>query len=167
MKSKGNEYNNKNKNMEKVFDVIKAIWITFVGYVSSIVFYFAPIHGLFVALSVAFSLSFLFGVIAGLRAQDEILSKDKAFRAVTELCIYFVMISALFVIGDKMDGSVWIYEVLSVINWALIYFYIANTFKNLKRLFPKSKGIAFLFCILNLEFVKRFPQFKDFEDENK
>ena len=153
--------------MEAIYNTLKAGLFALGGWVSSAVFYFIPIHGLFIGLSIAFGLSFVFGIIAGLAVQEEELSKDKAFKALFEIAVYFILIAALFVIGDKMNDASWVYEMLSVITWGMIYFYIANLTKNLKRLLPQSRGMAFLYYILNLEFIKRFPHFKDFEDDNK
>ena len=137
------------------------------GWISSMVFYFTPIHGLIIGLSIAFFISFGFGILAGILKQDEAVDLKKASRAFSELATYFVIIASLFVIGDKMEDGGWVYEVLSAITWGMIYFYIANWTKNMKRLFPGSRGIAFLNFVLGLEFLKRIPYLKDFVEQEK
>mgnify|MGYP003610716465 CR=1 FL=1 len=69
-------------------------------------------------------------------------------------------------IGDKMKDGGWVFEVLSAITWGMIYFYVANWTKNLKRLFPSSRGISFIHYILGLEILKNLPLLKNFVDKN-
>lgn len=147
---------------------VKFIYYTIMGWFSSMIFYFTPIHGLIIGLSISFFVSFAFGILAGILKQDEQVDLKKASRAFSELATYFMIIAALFVIGDKMQDGGWVYEILSAITWGMIYFYVANWTKNMKRLFPSSRGIAFLNFVLGLEFLKRIPYLKDFVDqENK
>lgn len=152
--------------MEQTF--IKTCYYTLLGWLSQMVFYFTPIHGLIVGLTIAFFISFVFGIFAGILKQDEAVNLKKASRAFSELATYFVIIAALFIIGEKMQDGGWVYEILSAITWGMIYFYVANWTKNMKRLFPNSRGISFLNFVLGLEFLKRIPYLKDFVDqENK
>jgi len=146
--------------------VIKACYYTVMGWLSSMVFYFTPIHGLIAGLTIAFFLSFGFGILSGILKQNEQLDLKKAFRAFGELATYLVIIASLFVIGDKMKDGGWVYQVLSAITWGMIYFYVANWTKNLKRLFPSSRGIAFIHHILGLEILKNLPLLKNFVDKN-
>jgi hypothetical protein len=149
---------------------IKTGVYTLLGWITSMVFYFAPVHGLMIALSVAFFGSFIFGIIAGTVVQKEDVSLRKASVAFSEFANYLLILAALFVIGDKMDSKDLVYQVLTWITWGMIYFYIANWTKNLKRLFPSSRFFDFLWFILNLEFVKKFPflkQFQEHEYKNK
>lgn len=146
---------------------IKSIYYAIMGWISSMVFYFTPIHGLIIALSISFFVSFAFGILAGILKQNEQVDLKKASRAFSELATYFVIIAALFVIGDKMQDGGWVFEILSAITWGMIYFYVANWTKNMKRLFPNSRGISFLNFVLGLEFLKRIPYLKDFVDQEK
>lgn len=146
---------------------VKFIYYTVMGWFSSMIFYFTPIHGLIIGLSISFFVSFAFGILAGILTQSEAVDLKKASRAFSELATYFVIIAALFVIGDKMKDGGWIYEILSAITWGMIYFYVANWTKNMKRLCPNSRGVAFLHFVLGLEFIKRVPFLKDFVDQEK
>lgn len=145
----------------------KAVAYTLMGWLSSMIFYFAPIHGLMVGLSIAFAGSFSLGIIAGIRVQGEDVDLKKASVAFSEFANYLIILAALFTIGDKMKGSMWIYDVLTYITWGMIYFYIANWSKNMKRLFPDSRFISFLWYVLNLEFIKKVPYLKEFEEHEK
>ena len=146
--------------------VIKACYYTVMGWLSSMVFYFTPIHGLIAGLTIAFFLSFGFGILSGILKQNEQLDLKKAFRAFGELATYLVIIASLFVIGEKMKDGGLVFEVLSAITWGMIYFYVANWTKNLKRLFPSSRGISFIHYILGLEILKNLPLLKNFVEKN-
>ena len=145
----------------------KACYYTFMGWLSSMVFYFTPIHGLIVGLAVAFFISLIFGIIAGVLKQGEQVDLKKAIKAFAELASYLVIIAALFVIGDKMKDGGWVYEILSVITWSMIYFYVVNWTKNLKRLYPASRGISFLNYVLGLEILRNVPILKNFVDKEE
>lgn len=147
--------------------LFKAAYYTVLGWLSQMVFYFTPIHGLIVGLSISFFISFIFGVLVGILKQDEAVDLKKASRAFSELMTYFVIIAALFVIGDKMKGESWLFEIISAITWGMIYFYVANWTKNMKRLFPNSKGVGFLNFVLGLEFIKKIPYLSDFLEKDK
>ena len=105
---------------------IKSVFYTLLGWVTSMVFYFAPVHGLMIALSVAFFASFFFGILAGLIVQKEDVNLKKASVAFSEFANYLLILAALFVIGDKMQSKEWIFQILTWITWGMIYFYIAN-----------------------------------------
>lgn len=137
------------------------------GVFSSTFFYFAPIHNLLLVLVFIFSANFIGGMITSIRLQDESFNFKKAWIAFKELVVFSVFLASAFFIGDKMDSQEWINEFLSIITWVLIYFYTANIFKNLRRLFPNSKGIHFLWFVLNFEFAKRFSVLKEFQVHQK
>lgn len=152
---------------QNALNVLKAAYYTLLGWLTSMYFYFAPIHGIIIGLSIAFGLSFFSGLIAGLVVQKESFDFKKAFNAFIEITVYFVFVSSLFTIGEKMKGGEWVYEILSAISWGLIYFYFTNLTKNVKRILPKSRAIAFLHYVLSLEFIKKVPYLKDFEEHEK
>ncbi len=147
--------------------LIKMFYYAVIGWITSVVLYFTPIHKLIIALTIAFTLSLILGILAGIIVQNESLSMKKALSALFELMVYFVVTAALFSIGKTIGNAGWVIDILRGITWGLIYFYAANWFKNLKRLFPKSRGIAFLHFVFNLEFVKKFPMIKDYLDDEK
>ncbi len=147
--------------------LMKAVYYAVIGWLTSVVLYFTPIHKLIVGLTIAFGVSLLLGIIAGIRVQNESLNMKKVMSALFELTAYFVVTAALFSIGNTIGNDGWVVELLRGITWGLIYFYAANWFKNLKRLFPNARGIVFLNFVFNLEFIKKFPMLKDFLDHEK
>lgn len=81
--------------------ILKSCFYTLVGWLGSMALYFVPIHGLIFALSIAFAVSLILGLLAGVIIQGEHVSLNKAFIALRELAIYLVILASLFVIGDK------------------------------------------------------------------
>lgn len=143
---------------------IKAAWTAFLGWTTSVFIYFLPVKDLMHALLFAFISSFILGVIAGIRVQNESLDTKKAKSAVVEVVVYLVALASLFIIGDKMDSDEFIHETISTITWGLIYIYITNCTKNLRRLMPDSKGIKYLHYVLSFEFLKKSESIKNFQD---
>lgn len=145
----------------------KAAYYTLSGWLTTILLYFMPIEGLVIAITIAFLANFIFGILAGVVVQHEPVSLKKALMAFVEIAIYLVILTCFFTIGDKMKGSITTFQALSVLTWAWIYFYSSNLSKNLNRLFPSSRGFSFMFYVLNLEFLKKVPYLKKFEEHEK
>ena len=154
------------KQMELIA-VIKTAWTIFLGWISSVLFFFLPIKDLMNGLLLAFGLSFIFGIVAGLRVQGESISKKKAFTAFGEIAVYLLILASLFTIGDTMNDSDMIYEILGTITWGMIYFYIASFLKNTSRLIPSSRGLKYIHYVISMEFLKKNPSIKEFEDNEK
>lgn len=147
--------------------LIKTAWTVVVGWMSAVLFYFLPISEIINGLLIAFALSFLFGIIAGLRVQAESISKDKAFVAFRELSIYLLILAAIYTIGDKMSSKDFTYQIIGTITWGMIYFYLTSFFKNASRLAPNSIGLKYIHYVIALEFLKKYPSLKNFQNENE
>lgn len=151
-------------------EIFKRLYALIVGFISSTIFYFMPIARLVEILFLLFVVSYVLGVIHSIRYDLEDISKTKTFRAVAEFMIYSLLIAGFFVIGERMEAEGAMLVIIETITWGLIYIYTNNIFKNLSRLFPYAKGIRWVYFVLNLEFIKRFPSIAEFnkkENENK
>lgn len=163
-------YNYKDKVMKdfEIFIAVKAILASIFGWFSSALFYFLPIKSIIEGLLLSFALSFIFGVIYGVRCQMENIDKDKAFVAIKELAVYLLILASLFTIGERMNDDETVYQFLRVITWGLIYVYFTNFTKNLSRLFPGIYGIKMIHYVLNAEFFKKQREMKKkIEDETE
>lgn len=147
--------------------ILKAAYITLCGWFASLFLYFLPLQGLGMAISIAFSLNLAAGIFSGLVIQGESISFKKGLFAFAEIAIYLIILSNLYIIGDKMKNAETVMHLASMITWAWIAFYNANFSKNLKRIVPSSRGINFYNFVSNLEFVKMIPYFKKFEKYEK
>lgn len=146
---------------------VKAFVAAILGFLNSMLFYFMPIHQLIALLFGLFVCSYLVGMVNSIRNQMEDISKTKTFRAVLEFTVYTVLIAGFFIIGERMRSDAMMIRFIEIITWGLIYIYITNIFKNLTRLMPYAKGLKWIYFVLNLEFMKRIPQIKDFETKEK
>lgn len=146
---------------------MKGVVAGLLGLLNSMLFYFMPIKQLIEVLFVLFLVSYLVGVIHSVRNQLEDISKTKTFKATTEFTIYTLLIAGFFIIGERMSANGMIIRIIEIITWGLIYIYTTNIFKNLTRLMPHAKGLRWIYFVLNLEFIKRIPQLKDFEEQEK
>jgi hypothetical protein len=139
-----------------------------IGVISSVLAYITPIYDLLICIGMSFAGNFLWGYVAGIVVQKESFNLKKAKVAIYEVLLYVSIVACIFIIGEKMKNQEFVLKCLSLITWVLIYFYIVNIFRNLKRLFPKSRGIFFIYFVISIEFIKHFPYMKEFlEDERK
>ncbi len=148
-------------------EIIKKTLAFFLGFLNSVLFYFFPIAQLVEVLFLVFVLSYLIGTIHSIRIQQESISKTKTFTAVKEFAIYTILLAGLYVIGERMSANSAMLTIITTITWGLIYIYTTNIFKNLTRLMPYAKGLKWIYFVLNLEFIRRVPGLKEFEEKEK
>lgn len=149
---------------ENYFNAIKGVLI---GIISAILAYLAPVYYLLLCIGLSFAGNFFWGYLAGIITQHESFCLKKAKVAMYEILVYAMLIAVIFFIGEKMGNKELVLKCLSIVTWAWIYFYLVNIFKNLRRLFPKSRGLFFIYFIISLEFIKQFPYMKEFLEAEK
>ena len=139
---------------ETAWSLIKA---TIVGVFSAIAAYFVPIGPFVLVIISAFILNFLAGISAGFLVLDESFDFKKAIWTFIEMDTYLIIVASAFFIGDKMNDREAVLKGIYGVTYAFIYFYSINILRNLKLLFPSSRGISFLHFVTSLEFIKRIP----------
>lgn len=152
--------------MEAMFTFIHKTIAMLIGFATSVALYFVPIRSLVELLSILFLVNVILGIVHSIRHNYEDLDKTKVFNGLKEFGIYVGILAGLFVIGDKMKASDFIYTVTSGVTWGLVYLYITNIFKNLSRFAPTSKGLRWIYYMFNLEFLKLNPKLKEFLDKD-
>lgn len=128
-----------------------------VGVLAGIAAYLNPISGDLVSMLAVFMLNFIFGLFAALFANNESFKFKKAWKCVKEAAVFFVLVMAIFFIGERkgnMDGAI---QCVSFVSYSVFYFYGVNMLRNAKLLFPKSRAIAFLYDVVSIEFAKKIP----------
>lgn len=116
--------------------------------------YFSPIYGMVLSATVIFILRFIVGYLTSKRVDNEDFSFKKAFNCVIEATVFYVLISCTFFIGDHMNNQNGALQSISMITYALLYFFSVNVTGNLKRLFQESQWIAFIHYVISIEFIK-------------
>lgn len=140
---------------------VAAIWCFYISYV-------VPISGDLKSLILIISINFIAGLLASLLVQKESFKMDKWLKGwVAELFVFSVILVSIYYIGKqkcKPDETMYC---VSFISYSCYFFYGINIFKNLKRLFPSNRAIAFLFYVLSFEFMKKMPYLENFINEEK
>lgn len=112
----------------------------------------SPIENfLVVILSLAFIDTFW-----GLAADLGDFRKSKFIRSWVYMLVYFLIIIISFWIGVMMDISEDNAKAfVSWITWAMIWFYGTNVLKNMGKVFPDNKVIAFLYWVAAVKFISK------------
>lgn len=143
----------------------------FVGLVTGVAAYLNPISGDIKSLIALFAVNFLFGLMAGLLVNNETFSFKKAFRCILEAMAFFVLISAIYYIGEQkgnIDGAL---QCVSFVTYSVFYFYGVNVLRNWKQLCRKGsathKCVAFIYYVVSVEFIKNIPFLSNYQKSNQ
>lgn len=130
--------------------------------IASLVAYLSPIGNMVFCLTFVFILNFIVGLISSIRLDKEAFKLRKFLVCMLENMVYYVTVSSVFTIGEKMGNMDGALQCVSVITYSIIYFYTANLFRNLHKLFPNAKPIEFIYYVICFEFVKHIPYMENF-----
>ncbi len=130
--------------------------------VAAVAAYFHPIQDILLAILVVLGVNFVLGLFSGILVNNERFNFKKGFVCFLEATIYFALISFIFFVGDKIHNMSGALQCISAVTYALLYFYGVNIFKNLHRLLPANRLIAFLYYVISFAFVDKIPYLKEF-----
>lgn len=151
--------------MENLFTPLKSVLVTALCAVGA---FFAPIANLIFAIFIIFLLNCIAGLIADIAISRKKFDLKKFFHCLFETMVFYVIIMAIYVIGDKllnMEGAI---QCSTVIVYAILYFYSVNILRNCHLLFPDSKTLKFLYFVMSFEIIKKIPYMERFkENESK
>lgn len=151
--------------MENLFTPLKSVLVTALCAVGA---FFAPIANLIFAIFIIFLLNCIAGLIADIAISRKKFDLKKFFHCLFETMVFYVIIMAIYVIGDKllnMEGAI---QCSTVIVYAILYFYSVNILRNCHLLFPDSKTLKFLYFVMSFEIIKKIPYMERFkENEGK
>ena len=132
-----------------------------VGGLISVCAYLSPIQGEVKSLLLLFMLNFFFGYLAGMLANREKFSLKKAFNCIKEATIFFLLVCALYYIGEQKGNESGALQCISFITYAIVYFYSLNILKNCKLILHDNttayKAVSFLYYVVSVEFIKHVP----------
>lgn len=150
--------------MENFFGPLKSVLVTALCAVFA---FFAPISNLIFAVFLIFLLNCIAGIVADVVAEKNSFDLRKFFHCLFETMVFYVIIMAVYVIGDyllNLDGAI---QCSTVIVYAILYFYGTNILRNTIKLFPDSKTLKFLYYVLSFEIIKKLPYLDKFKDKEK
>lgn len=148
--------------MENIFTPLKSAVVTALCAVAA---FFAPIANLIFAVFLIFLLNCIAGWVADIVVQRGRFDLKKFFHCLFETMVFYVIIMAIYVIGEKllnMEGAI---QCSTVIVYAILYFYSVNILRNCCQLFPDSKTLKFLFFVLSFEIIKKIPYMDRFKEK--
>lgn len=138
-----------------------------IGLVTSIAAYLNPISGDIKSLIAIFAINFMFGLIAGLLTNNETFNFKKAFRCILDAMAFFVLISAIYFIGEQKGNSDGALQCISFVTYSVYYFYGVNVLRNWKQLCRQGsatyKCVSFIYYIASVEFIKSIPFLENYK----
>lgn len=141
----------------------------FVGLLTGLAAYLNPISGDIKSLVALFFFNFLVGLAAGLLANNESFSLKKAFRCIIEAMVFFLLVAAIYFIGDHKGNPDGALQCVSFITYSIFYFYGVNILRNLKLMATSGtafyKVVSFLYYVVSVEFIKHIPFLTNYQKE--
>nr|DAE47093.1 MAG TPA: hypothetical protein [Caudoviricetes sp.] len=132
--------------------------IFIVAVIGSLYSYLEPIYNPMKVLAIVFFADIIAGVLVDLIRNNDRIRIKKFLIAVAFLSLYFSIIASTFVIGEHMGDIDEALFIVKTLTYVFSYFYVSNTFRNVRVLIPDNKPIAFLDHWLGLQVVKRLPE---------
>lgn len=129
--------------------------------------YFAPVTDIVFVIFYIFAINCVAGMVADIVAKHQRFSNKKFFHCLLETLVFYVIVLSIYVIGEKMKSVDGAMQCITGIVYAIIYFYSVNTLRNLRKLFPKSRPLNFMYYVLSFEVVRKIPYLQQFIDKEK
>ena len=81
--------------------------------------------------------------------------------------MFYVIVLSIYIIGEKMKNLDGALQCITGIVYAVCYFYGVNTLRNMRKLFPHSRPLNFIYYVLSFEVVRKIPYLQQFLDNEK
>lgn len=137
------------------------MWDTFkttiIAILSVVMAYLEPVHNTMTVLLIMALIDIFAGFITGIAVDGERFRFRKFMMAAVYLLVYLVIIALIHTVsllqGDHQAGML----IVKSVTYIFIYFYSTNILRNLQKLFPANRILAFLYHIVGMEFAKKIP----------
>lgn len=146
-----------------MWDSVKTICVVVI---SAVCAYLEPIQHVVQLLFLLAGIDILVGIITAVAIDGERFKFKKFILAAVYVLIYLGVAALIYTVGRLQGDYNEMMVVVKMVTYVFIYFYIANVLKNLRKLLPTNKVIAFLDFVIGLEFAKRIPQLGKFLDKD-
>lgn len=129
--------------------------------------YFAPVRDMVFVIFFIFAVNCIAGMVAGIVAKHERFSNRKFFHCLLETFVFYMIVLCIYVIGEKMKNLDGAMQCITGVVYAICYFYGVNTLRNLRKLFPQSRTLNFIYYVVSFEIVRKIPYLQQFIDKEK
>lgn len=138
--------------MDMFFEKVKELFWVIVTALSSVLM---PVKGTLILLFISFIFNIVTGIITDVHVNKAKFDLKKAFNAITQLTFYATC--AIFLnYGTSLINEVEIGLIaVKWLTYIVVYFYLANIFKNARQVYPKSQAINFIYELLSTEIFDR------------
>lgn len=150
--------------MENLFTPLKSVLVTAL---CAVLAFFAPIANLIFAVFIIFLLNCIAGIVADVVTDSKTFELKKFFHCLFETMVFYVIIMAVYFIGDILLNISGAIQCSTVIVYAILYFYGTNILRNCIKLFPTSRTLKFLYFCLSFEIIKKLPYLEKFKEKEK
>jgi hypothetical protein len=156
--------------------MLSSIKTLFVSIVSAIAAYLRPLDGELETMLAVFFCNCICGLLADIIGRNGGFKFKKAWRCIVESMVFFGLVGFIYFIGDHKGNPSGALQCVSLISYAIIWFYSTNILRNLGIILPNEtvghRCIMFLYYVASVEFVKKIPYLADFigkeaQDESK
>ena len=142
-----------------------------IGVVTWVAAYLNPVSGDMYSMLAVFAVNFMAGLLADLLANGGSFSFRKAWRCVCEATVFFVLVCAIYIIGERHGDASAALQCVSFVTYSVFYFYTVNILRNVKALAREGgvayKTLAWLHWAVSAEFVKRIPGLENYVKQTK
>lgn len=128
--------------------------------------YFAPISDMVFVIFFIFLINMMAGLVSGIVVDNEPFNNKKFFHCIVETCVFYLIVGSVFLVGEKLNNINGALQCITGVVYAILYFYGTNTLRNLQKLFPDNKVVAFIYYVVSFEVVKKIPYLQQFQDRN-
>lgn len=129
--------------------------------------YFAPVRDMVFVIFFIFAVNCIAGMVAGIVAKHERFNNKKFFHCLLETFVFYMIVLCIYVIGEKMKNLDGAMQCITGVVYAICYFYGVNTLRNLRKLFPQSRTLNFIYYVVSFEIVRKIPYLQQFIDKEK
>lgn len=147
-----------NKNRLYAMDEIKTIVVTLL---SGIAAYLHPIADNVFAMFWLLAANFLVGLLCGVIVNHEDFQWRKAWQCMIDSMVLFGIVAFIYAIGRMNGNESGSIQCVSLIIYAMCYFYGVNILRNVRSLLKEESTawmlIDFLYSVLSMEYARRIP----------
>lgn len=136
----------------------KALLLTIAAGVAS---YLEPIANNVFAMTYLLFANFVVGLLVSILIQHEGFSWRKMGWCGVEALVFFALVASIYIVGNANGNQLGAVQCVSMVVYAMCYFYSARILRNLCIIFPTGSTawrlLDFIYALLTLEFAKRIP----------
>lgn len=127
--------------------------ITIQSVVLFVISFLTPMSSALEVLFVVAVFDFVAGLAGNVWTNEERFRIGKAFGSLYKMLAYFLIVIVAHYAVSRLGQADEAWLLVKYITLLVIYWYFVNILSNLKKAFPRSAGITFLYLLLSLKIL--------------